>query len=125
MSARWVLVMVVACALAPGLATGAEKAAGRKPPGKAASAAKGDSAMLTREDPTKNRRLQDIHIEGEIPVPQVLFITAREQRRVLDFDHKRYRRSGAELARGTPVPKRVTVSKTPPAPAPQAPESSR
>ena len=24
------------------------------------------------------RRLEDIHIEGEVPVPQVLFITARE-----------------------------------------------
>ena len=124
MSARLLWAVAVVCAFAPGIAAGADKPAPRKP---AAKAARSDSAMLVQEDPTKNRRLQDIHIEGEIPVPQVLFITAREQRRVLDFDHKRYRRSSAELARGTPVPKRVTVAKPPvPAPAPAtAPEASR
>ena len=118
------LIWVIALGLmVPALAEAADPAA------KAASArpAKADSARrepAEREDPTKGRRLQDIHIEGEIPVPQVLFITAREQRRVLDFDHQRYRRSSVELARGTTVPKRLSVVKPRPAAAPQA-EGSR
>ena len=60
------------------------------------------------------RRLEDIHIEGEIPVPQVLFITAREQRRFMEFQHHRYQRTSLELGRATPTPTRLVV----PAPAP-------
>ena len=113
------LVCLALLALTPGLAAAA--ASKKASPAHAKSPArpsKADtSSIVEHDDPTRNRRLQDIHIEGEIPVPQVLFITAREQRRVLDFDHKRYRRSSVELARGTAVPKRVTVAKPPAAPA--------
>ena len=56
------------------------------------------------------RTLDDIHIEGEIPVPQVLFITAREQRRFLEFQHHRYRRTSLELGRATPTPARIVVT---------------
>ncbi len=54
------------------------------------------------------RQLDDVHIEGEIPVPQVLFITARDQRRFLDFHHRRYLRTSRELGEATPLPARVT-----------------
>ncbi len=49
------------------------------------------------------RTLDDIHIEGEIPVPQVLFITAREQRRIMGFQHHRYARTSLQLGEATPA----------------------
>lgn len=61
------------------------------------------------------RTLDDIHIEGEIPVPQVLFITAREQRRLMEFQHHRYRRTSLELGRATPTPARIVVTSPTPA----------
>jgi hypothetical protein len=60
------------------------------------------------------RTLDDIHIEGEIPVPQVLFITARDQRRFMEFQHHRYLKSSLELGRATATPSRIVVT----APAP-------
>jgi hypothetical protein len=59
---------------------------------------------------TAPRMLDDIHIEGEIPVPQVLFITARDQRRFMEFQHHRYQRSSRELGRATPTPSRLVVT---------------
>ncbi|HTM57171.1 MAG TPA: hypothetical protein VL123_02020 [Candidatus Udaeobacter sp.] len=53
------------------------------------------------------RRLTDIHIEGEIPVPQVLFVTASDQRRFIDLQHRRYLRSAAELGKATGLPARI------------------
>ena len=60
------------------------------------------------------RTLDDIHIEGEIPVPQVLFVTAREQRRFMEFQHHRYQRTSLELGRATATPARVVVPVPPP-----------
>lgn len=60
--------------------------------------------------PAGPRRLEDIHIEGEIPVPQVLFVSAREQRRFLDFQQARWLRSARQLGESTPVP--ATVVRT-------------
>ena len=62
------------------------------------------------------RMLDDIHIEGEIPVPQVLFITARDQRRFMEFQHHRYTRTSLELGRGTAMPSRVVVPEPGPVP---------
>jgi len=62
------------------------------------------------------RTLDDIHIEGEIPVPQVLFITARDQRRFMEFQHHRYTRTSLELGRGTAMPSRVVVPEPGPVP---------
>ncbi|NOT33514.1 MAG: hypothetical protein HOP12_05005 [Candidatus Eisenbacteria bacterium] len=56
------------------------------------------------------RSLEDIHIEGEIPVPQVLFITARDQRRFLDFNHRRYLKTSREVGAGTALPSRVALA---------------
>jgi len=55
------------------------------------------------------RRLDEIAIEGEIPVPQVLFITARDQRRFLDANPSRYVRTSRQVADATPTPTRVIV----------------
>jgi len=59
--------------------------------------------------PGMPRTLSDVHIEGEIPVPQVLFITARDQRRFMDFQHHRYLRSSTQLGEDTPFPTWVAV----------------
>ncbi|MBI1795900.1 MAG: hypothetical protein HYR74_02500 [Candidatus Eisenbacteria bacterium] len=57
------------------------------------------------------RRLEDIHIAGEIPAPQVLFITARDQRRFMDSKHHRYLRTAREVAEATPAPTTVIVTR--------------
>jgi len=56
------------------------------------------------------RRLDDIRIEGEIPVPQVLFITAREQRRFMEFQHHHYQKTSLELGRATATPSQIVVT---------------
>ena len=61
------------------------------------------------------RMLDDIHIEGEIPVPQVLFITARDQRRFMEFQHHRYQKTSLELGRATTTPARIVVTAPVPA----------
>jgi hypothetical protein len=61
------------------------------------------------------RTLDDIHIEGEIPVPQVLFITARDQRRFLEFQHGRYLRTSRKIGEDTVLPSWIVVTGTRPA----------
>jgi len=56
------------------------------------------------------RTLEDIHIEGEIPVPQVLFITTRDQRRFVGFQHRRYLRTSRKIGEDTVVPSRIMVT---------------
>jgi hypothetical protein len=65
--------------------------------------------------------LDDIHIEGEIPVPQVLFITAREQRRILGFQHHRYARTSLALGEATPVLSGAVVTRPAPVPRKETP----
>jgi len=59
---------------------------------------------------TAARTLADIHIEGEIPVPQVLFITARDQRRFLEFQHGRYLRTSRKIGEETVLPSWIVVT---------------
>jgi len=73
------------------------------------------TSSTSRGGRTAPRMLDDIHIEGEIPVPQVLFITAREQRRFMEFQHHRYTRTSLELGRGTAMPSRIVVPEPSPA----------
>jgi len=73
-----------------------------------------DSVARTRSR-VAPRTLDDIHIEGEIPVPQVLFITARDQRRFMEFQHHRYTRTSLELGRGTAMPSRIVIPEPGPA----------
>ena len=66
-----------------------------------------DAAAPTPHAASAPRTLEDIHIEGEIPVPQVLFITARDQRRFVDFKHHRYLRTSREVGARAARPSRV------------------
>jgi hypothetical protein len=56
------------------------------------------------------RSLSDIHIEGEVAVPQVLFITARDQRRIVEFQYRRYLRTSREIGERTVLPSRIVVT---------------
>jgi hypothetical protein len=60
------------------------------------------------------RTLNDIHIEGEIATPQVLFITARDQRRIVDLQHRRYLETSREVGERTILPSRIGPVVKPP-----------
>lgn len=53
--------------------------------------------------------LEEIRIEGEIAMPQVVFITARDQFQYPDERHRHYVLSAAEIAALAPVPSLVWV----------------
>jgi hypothetical protein len=53
------------------------------------------------------RTLDEITIEGEIPLPQVLFIASREQPSYADLVHRTFVRSSADVGRATSLPVRV------------------
>jgi hypothetical protein len=59
------------------------------------------------------RTLADVHIEGEVSMPQVLFITARDQRRFMDFQHHHFLRTSTQLGEATPLPAWVLMSHDP------------
>jgi len=61
----------------------------------------------------KELTLEDITIEGNVVVPQVLFITARDQKRFLDDLHRQYLPSAATLGRSAALPVVVCVDMTP------------
>lgn len=61
------------------------------------------------------RRLEDIHIEGEIPAPQVLFVTARDQRRFTRFHHQRYIKTSVQVGETTQLPTRIALTSHSPA----------
>ena len=84
---------------------------------KAAAAPPKVAATTPERTVAAPRRLEDIHIEGEIPAPQVLFITVRDQRRFTKFHHGRYLKSSVELGDSTLLPERIAVTRPPPAPA--------
>jgi len=109
-----VLVLTVLLALFAAADVGAaERVTAPKRTASAAARAPARRASgVTRPDSTRagGRRLSDIHIEGEIPVPQVLFITARDQRRFMDLHHHRYLRTSTQVGEATPLPTRVVAS---------------
>ena len=80
-----------------------------------ARAAGADSTSVS-PDRAAARTLEDIHIEGEIPVPQVLFITAREQRRFMEFQHHRYLKNSHDVGAATVPPSRIVMSRAPSSP---------
>jgi hypothetical protein len=85
------------------------------PPAKASSARR--DAASTRAGAAKataaRRTLDEIHIEGEMPTPQVLFVTARAQRRFLESHHGHYLPTSLELAERTTLPARFVVTRRP------------
>jgi hypothetical protein len=68
-----------------------------------------DATARYRSEAAK-RTLDDIQIEGEIPVPQVLFITTRDQRRFMGFQYRRYLRTSRKIGEDTAVPSRIIVT---------------
>lgn len=68
------------------------------------------------------RTLDAVHIEGELDVPEVLFITARDQRRIVGFQHRRYLPGSADVARATPLPSHVVVGRKPVPPREENPQ---
>jgi hypothetical protein len=117
------VVLLVALALAPAAhaqsATSSAKSARAssvrsskaKTPASKTAASK-SAASTTPAPPAGNRTLDEIHIEGEVAVPQVLFITARDQRRYLDFQHRRYLKSSRQLGESTVYPQFIQVTPT-------------
>jgi len=55
------------------------------------------------------RTLDEITIEGEVAVPQVLFITARDRPRYEDRLHHRYLWGSLELGRATILPEHFSI----------------
>ena len=103
---------LVACAACAEAATAAPAKAKAKRPARRATASASQPATPAAT-PAGPRRLDDIHIEGEIPVPQVLFVSAREQRRFLDFQQARWLRSARQMGESTPVPTTVVRTTSP------------
>ena len=111
-----VLALLAALALAP--ASDAQSAPARAKSARASRSSKSTAAtsknasLATPAPPAGNRTLDEIHIEGEVAVPQVLFITARDQRRYLDFQHRRYLKSSRQLGESTVYPQFIQVNPT-------------
>ena len=100
-----------AAAAAPSAGTAPARGKARAP--KATARDRGTAAPASKPEHGRPRvaprMLDATRIEGEIPVPQVLFITARDQRRFLEFQHHRYQVTSLELGRSTPGPSRLVV----------------
>lgn len=69
------------------------------------------SAGTKARSATASRQLETTHIQGDIPVPQVLFVTARDQRRFMSAHHQRYLKTSKTLAEATPIPTRMIVTR--------------
>lgn len=63
---------------------------------------------------TAGRTLDSITIEGEIAVPQVLFITSREQPRYRDLLHRRFLRTSVDVGEQVGLPSRVVIKESRP-----------
>jgi len=82
-----------------------------------ASPGQGGTQRATRPDPVRPeaqpgkgiRTLDEITIEGEVAVPQVLFITARDRTRYEDRLYRRYLPGRLELARRVPLPEHIRI----------------
>jgi len=124
MTVRWVVLLVLPAASLLGAFTEARAAepatakiaATSSRPAPSSPASTKRDRRETSDEATRGRprvaprMLDDIRIEGEIPVPQVLFVTARDQRRFMEFQHHRYQVTSLELGRATPGPSRLVVA---------------
>ncbi len=79
-------------------ATAADSTAHKRPAGKAKATA------------PSIRTIDAINIEGEIAVPQVLFITSRDNRRYRDGLGKNFRMGTLDVARSLASPHRLCVA---------------
>lgn len=93
-------------------AVGAKPAATAKPRRAAPPATSTTSTTSTQ---TAERRLEDVHIEGELEVPRVTFITVRQPHRFTDYARATSVRSSRRMAADATFPAWI--------PAPQTTES--
>jgi TolA-binding protein len=102
MTMKTLIIVALLCmvTVSAGVASNASKPAITKKPSKAGAVAPVSAPART---------LDAIRIEGEIDVPQVLFITARDYRRFRDGTPARYQTTSADIAKSVPLPKRVRV----------------
>jgi len=87
-------------------------AASPTPPPRDRAASPGPAAKPDRRG-KGIRTLDEITIEGEIAVPQVLFITARDRQRYHDFLHRQYLMTARELGRETVFPEAIGLGPRP------------
>jgi len=81
------------------------------PPAPQKKAVAADSKAPKTESGAKGIRTIDaINIEGEIAVPQVLFITSRDNRRYRDGLGKNFRMGTLEVTRSVAMPNRLCVA---------------
>jgi len=66
-------------------------------------------AMSHASADTTGRTLREINIEGEIAVPQVLFITSRDYPRYRDGLGLEFRLNAIDVARSLDLPKRLRI----------------
>jgi hypothetical protein len=94
---------VAAAALSTGTALAQREDAGAQPPARP----RADTVATQRSAVV--RTLEAINIEGEIAVPQVLFITSRDYPRYRDRLRWRYRMSSLDVARSLELPTRLRI----------------
>lgn len=109
MANRLIAILALGCCVCVVSAHGATTA-------KKSSRAGADSTRIARPAAPKApvRTLDAIRIEGEIDVPQVLFITARDYRRFRDGQGDRYQATSAGVAKSIPRPTRLRMTKAEP-----------
>jgi hypothetical protein len=95
--------LAVSAALLATMALGAMASPASAPPPAKAPATK-------NANPPAPRTLDAIQIEGELDMPQVLFITARDQARYMDYLHRRYQKSCAEIGEEAQLPDRLQLT---------------
>jgi hypothetical protein len=74
----------------------------------AASEADAPSSTDRRDD---RGTLEAINIEGNLDLPQVLFITSQDQLRYPDDFHRTYQKDFVRVGREAKLPRRLTLSK--------------
>jgi hypothetical protein len=78
--------------------------------GIAAAAEQGSEPASKKNADGKARTLDAIQIEGEVDMPQVLFITARERYRTMDHLHRNYVKNCSQIGKEAQIPKRLSRS---------------
>jgi len=97
----WMLLLALVLAPDPGDPAPAKKPSRAEKPPAAEQPSPGGSEDVGT--------LDAITIEGEIDVPEVLFITASDRPRFHDGLHRRYLPAAREVARDTVLPTRLAV----------------
>jgi hypothetical protein len=72
------------------------------------------AAAAPTKPPAKSnhpRTLEEISIEGQVDLPEVLFISSRERIKTNEFHHRRYLKSAAQIAEVAEFPRRLTTDK--------------